>query len=106
MDPEQFYSILSSPEGIFYFLSGLGLLVSPDLLMCARCGSSMNRRFRKREDNEVSFLARCNKCKTDVSLLKNTFFATAKIGGVSQKLSCKTVLKLAFQYFEKKHTSK
>jgi hypothetical protein len=45
--------------------------------------------------------------KNEVVLFDITLFATAKINGVSQKLSCKTILKIAFQYFEKKrHTWK
>lgn len=102
MDPEKFYKMLSDKNTLLEFLTNLGLINLNESLTCQKCNIAMNVRFRKRKDNDFSFLARCNKCKNETSLLKNTFFSTNKTGSVSQKLSCKKILKLIFQYFEKK----
>lgn len=102
MDPEIFYSILSNNTNLLEFLRDINVIKEKNTVMCETCLRSMSDRFRQRKDGDCSFILRCHKCKKEVSMLTNTFFATTKNNGITQKLSLKTILKLAFQYFEKK----
>lgn len=101
MSPEQFYTILSNPDLLIQFLKQNNVISSVQKF-CESCNKLMTIRTRKRKDGNFSYLYRCSKCKNDISIFNNTFFATNKTNGVSQKLSINTLLKLIFEYFEHK----
>lgn len=103
MTPEQFYNLLSNDDLILEFLRNNNIIPPLNTQTCEKCTSILKDRQRKRKDGDTSFILRCHKCKFEKSALSGTFFATNKINGVSQKLSVTKILKMVYNYMEKKN---
>ena len=102
MDPQEFYTLLSDADAFIAFLQRCNIFETPFEKQCARCLKIMGRKNTIRSDGDFNFLYRCHSCKNETSIFKNTFFTTTTNGNIRQKLSPQKILKIVFQYFEKK----
>jgi uncharacterized paraquat-inducible protein A len=93
LDPETFYQILSSSSSTVEFLRALEVLPQENSVVCTCCNYTMKDKFKKRKDGHESLKLRCNRCKTETSLLKNTFLLQKTKTGYVRNCLAKQFLK-------------